>query len=154
MSHILKHTVFLCTSHDQGLVLDCSGLQWSALDVFPSAKDASVSQADAPPPVWIALDEVQRRALGITMNAIIFISSLLDSLFLLICSVNQVMDPQNFGAIVRSAHCLGVSGILACSRNCAPLSAAVSRASAGVLEVLCDEPLQRFQLGFKLRHVP
>ena len=49
------------------------------------------------------------------------------------------MDPQNFGAIIRSAHCLGVSGILACSRNCAPLSAAVSKASAGVLEVLRDE---------------
>ena len=30
---------------------------------------------------------------------------------------------------------MGVSGILACSRNCAPLSAAVSKASAGVLEV-------------------
>ena len=47
----------------------------------------------------------------------------------------QVVDPQNFGAILRSAHCLGVTGILACNRNCAPLSAAVSKASAGVLEV-------------------
>ena len=45
------------------------------------------------------------------------------------------MDPQNFGAILRSAHCLGVAGILACGKNCAPLSAAVSKASAGVLEV-------------------
>ena len=87
----------------QGLVLDCSGLQWSSLDVFPTALEVSASRPDASPPVWLALDEV--------------------------------VDPQNFGAIVRSAHCLGVAGILACSRNCAPLSAAVSKASAGTLEV-------------------
>ena len=97
----------------QGLVLDCSGLQWGALDTFPTAATFSTASEAAPaedaagdqprPPVWLALDEV--------------------------------MDPQNFGAIIRSAHCLGVSGILACAKNCAPLSAAVSKASAGVLEV-------------------
>ena len=42
----------------QGLVLDCSGLQWSSLDVFPAAREASASSPTATPPVWLALDEV------------------------------------------------------------------------------------------------
>ena len=57
-------------------MLDCSGLQWSALDVFPNAKDVSASQAEAPPPVWIALDEVQSWALNRIMHIELFIFSL------------------------------------------------------------------------------
>ena len=38
---------------------------------------------------------------------------------------------QNLGAIVRTAYCLGAAGVLGCSKNCAPLSAVVSKASAG-----------------------
>lgn len=37
------------------------------------------------------------------------------------------MDPQNFGACLRSCFFLGVSGIVTCSRNSAPLSAVVSK---------------------------
>lgn len=43
---------------------------------------------------------------------------------------------QNLGAVVRSAYCLGAAGVLACARNCAPLSPTVSKASAGALEVV------------------
>ncbi|KDD74725.1 hypothetical protein H632_c1110p0 [Helicosporidium sp. ATCC 50920] len=49
-------------------------------------------------------------------------------------ALDQVMDPQNFGAALRSAAFLGAAGVLTCSRNSSPLSAAVSKASAGVLE--------------------
>jgi uncharacterized protein involved in copper resistance len=38
--------------------------------------------------------------------------------------------------MLRSAHCLGADGVLASAKNCAPLSAAVSKASAGALEVM------------------
>jgi hypothetical protein len=38
--------------------------------------------------------------------------------------------------MLRSAHCLGATGVLASAKNCAPLSAAVSKASAGALEVM------------------
>lgn len=51
-------------------------------------------------------------------------------------ALDEVVDPQNLGAIVRSAYCLGVSGVLACKRNCAPLSATASKASAGTLEAV------------------
>lgn len=40
------------------------------------------------------------------------------------------------GAMLRSAYCLGVSGVLACSRNCAPLSPVVSKSSAGAMELM------------------
>ena len=50
--------------------------------------------------------------------------------------LDEVMDPQNFGAALRSAHFLGANGVLTCSRNSAPLSPVVSKASAGAMEVM------------------
>ena len=50
-------------------------------------------------------------------------------------ALDEVMDPQNFGAILRSAHFLGVDGVVTCGRNSAPLSPAVSKASAGAMEL-------------------
>lgn len=47
----------------------------------------------------------------------------------------SVTVQMNFGAVLRCAHFLGVEGVLACSRNSAPLSAATSKASAGAMEV-------------------
>ena len=48
--------------------------------------------------------------------------------------LDQVVDPQNFGAIVRTAHCAGVDGIVAPKDRSAPPSPAASKASAGALE--------------------
>lgn len=50
--------------------------------------------------------------------------------------LDEVMDPQNFGAALRSAYFLGASGVLTCSRNSAPLSPVVSKASAGAMEAM------------------
>ena len=50
--------------------------------------------------------------------------------------LDQVADPQNLGAILRSALFLGASGVLLSPKNCAPASAAASKASAGALEWL------------------
>lgn len=46
------------------------------------------------------------------------------------------MPQQNFGAALRSAFFLGASGVLTCRRNSAPLSAVVSKASAGAMELM------------------
>lgn len=46
-------------------------------------------------------------------------------------ALDEVTDPQNLGAIIRCAYCLGASGVLAASKNCAPLTGTVSKASAG-----------------------
>mmetsp|Transcript_9153 Transcript_9153/g.26240 ORF Transcript_9153/g.26240 Transcript_9153/m.26240 type:complete len:441 (+) Transcript_9153:226-1548(+) len=51
-------------------------------------------------------------------------------------ALDEVNDPQNLGAILRSAHFLGVTGVLGCKRNSAPLSGVVSKASAGAVEVM------------------
>lgn len=51
-------------------------------------------------------------------------------------ALDEVTDPQNYGAILRSAYFLGASGVVVCSKNSAPLSGVVSKASAGALEVM------------------
>ncbi|KAI5055264.1 hypothetical protein GOP47_0030409 [Adiantum capillus-veneris] len=51
-------------------------------------------------------------------------------------ALDEVTDPQNFGAILRSAYFLGAKGVVVCAKNSAPLSAVVSKASAGALEVM------------------
>lgn len=48
--------------------------------------------------------------------------------------VDQVQDPQNLGGLIRTALCVGVNGIILPKDRTAPLSPAVSRASAGALE--------------------
>lgn len=53
--------------------------------------------------------------------------------------LDGIMDPQNFGAVVRSAVALGATGVVWAEHHSAPLSPAMFRASAGAVEhaVLC-----------------
>ncbi|KAJ7973783.1 rRNA methyltransferase [Quillaja saponaria] len=51
-------------------------------------------------------------------------------------ALDEVTDPQNLGAIIRSAYYFGVSGVVLCAKNSAPLSGVVSKASAGSLELM------------------
>lgn len=51
-------------------------------------------------------------------------------------ALDEVMDPQNLGAILRSAYFFGVEGVVLCAKNSAPLSGVVSKASAGSLEMI------------------
>jgi 23S rRNA (guanosine2251-2'-O)-methyltransferase len=53
-----------------------------------------------------------------------------------ILMLDQVVDPQNFGAIARSAYCTGVQGIILPKNRSAPPSPAAVMASAGALEHL------------------
>ncbi len=52
----------------------------------------------------------------------------------LLVALDGVMDPQNFGAVIRSAVALGASAILWPEHSSAPLSPATFRASAGAIE--------------------
>ncbi|KAG9405949.1 Ribose methyltransferase [Aphanomyces cochlioides] len=56
-----------------------------------------------------------------------------------ILALDELHDAQNFGAVLRSAYFLGVHAVLTSTRNNAPLSAAVLRASVGSSEVLAHE---------------
>ncbi len=52
----------------------------------------------------------------------------------LLIALDELTDPQNFGAIVRTAVALGATGVLFPEDRSAPLSAAMTRASAGAVE--------------------
>ena len=54
---------------------------------------------------------------------------------LLVC-LDQVTDPHNLGAVIRSAEGVGASGIVITERNAARVTAAVCKASAGAVEHL------------------
>jgi 23S rRNA (guanosine2251-2'-O)-methyltransferase len=54
----------------------------------------------------------------------------------LVLALDQIQDPQNFGAICRSAECAGATGVVVPSRGAALVTGAVSRASAGAVEHL------------------
>ena len=54
----------------------------------------------------------------------------------LIVALDEVQDPQNLGAIARTAECVGATGVVICERRAAAVSAAVCRASAGAVEHL------------------
>ncbi|HSN99804.1 MAG TPA: RNA methyltransferase [Candidatus Nanopelagicales bacterium] len=57
-------------------------------------------------------------------------------------ALDGVMDPQNFGAVIRSAVALGAGAVLWPEHSSAPLSPATFRASAGAVEhaTLCRVP--------------
>ncbi|XP_003929121.1 rRNA methyltransferase 1, mitochondrial isoform X2 [Saimiri boliviensis] len=50
--------------------------------------------------------------------------------------LDGIQDPRNFGAVLRSAHFLGVDKIITSRRNSCPLTPVVSKASAGAMEVM------------------
>jgi 23S rRNA (guanosine2251-2'-O)-methyltransferase len=52
----------------------------------------------------------------------------------LLVALDQIMDPHNFGAIVRSCVAFGADGVVTLKDRAAPVSAVVVRASAGATE--------------------
>jgi 23S rRNA (guanosine2251-2'-O)-methyltransferase len=52
----------------------------------------------------------------------------------LLVALDEVTDPHNFGAIVRSAVALGAHGVITLKDRAAPVTATVVRASAGATE--------------------
>lgn len=63
--------------------------------------------------------------------------------------LDEISDPHNVGAILRSAYFLGVDFVVFSERNCAPLSPVVAKASSGALEFLdlfkIEKPLSFFE---------
>ncbi len=54
----------------------------------------------------------------------------------LLIFLDQVQDPHNLGAIIRSAHALGAQGVVVPAREAAGLSPAVLKAAAGATQHL------------------
>ncbi|OGH57083.1 MAG: hypothetical protein A3I06_14655 [Candidatus Lindowbacteria bacterium RIFCSPLOWO2_02_FULL_62_12] len=51
-------------------------------------------------------------------------------------ALDEVTDPQNFGAICRTAECFGLAGVLFETKTAPPLGGAAYKASAGALDFL------------------
>ncbi|NXU73225.1 MRM1 methyltransferase, partial [Oreotrochilus melanogaster] len=49
--------------------------------------------------------------------------------------LEQIQDPMNLGALLRSAYFLGVDRVVTSQRNSCPLTPTVSKASSGTMEV-------------------
>jgi 23S rRNA (guanosine2251-2'-O)-methyltransferase len=54
----------------------------------------------------------------------------------LVLALDQIQDPQNLGAICRTAECAGARGVAIPERRAAEVTAAVCKASAGAVEHL------------------
>lgn len=54
----------------------------------------------------------------------------------LIVVLDQIQDPQNLGSIVRTAECVGATGLVIPERRAAEVTPAVCKASAGAVEHL------------------
>jgi len=54
----------------------------------------------------------------------------------LIVALDEIQDPQNLGAICRTAECAGASGVVIPERRSAEVTPAVCKASAGAVEHL------------------
>ena len=54
----------------------------------------------------------------------------------LILILDGILDPQNLGSIIRSAHCLGANGVVIPTDRAASVTPAVMKASAGSAEQL------------------
>jgi 23S rRNA (guanosine2251-2'-O)-methyltransferase len=52
----------------------------------------------------------------------------------LIVALDEVQDPQNLGAIARTAECAGATGLVLPERRTAEVTAAAAKASAGAVE--------------------
>jgi 23S rRNA (guanosine2251-2'-O)-methyltransferase len=50
--------------------------------------------------------------------------------------LDGIQDPRNLGAILRSAYCTGVDGVILCKKNSAPLQGVAIKAAAGLSEHL------------------
>jgi 23S rRNA (guanosine2251-2'-O)-methyltransferase len=54
----------------------------------------------------------------------------------LIVALDEVTDPQNLGAVIRTAECVGATGVVIPERRAAEVTPAVCKASAGAVEHL------------------
>jgi 23S rRNA (guanosine2251-2'-O)-methyltransferase len=54
----------------------------------------------------------------------------------LVVALDEVQDPQNLGAIARTAECAGAAGMIIPERRSAEVTAAAAKASAGAVEHL------------------
>ncbi len=99
-------------------------VQYKAQDYFKSRLGDSVHQGVA----------AEVSALPLADERAILNKAETDSELPLILGLDEIVDPQNLGSLVRTALAMGVHGIILPKARAAPLSPTVSKASAGAME--------------------
>ena len=110
------------------------------------ATRAAAAEGWAPAPVTVvAAEEVAARSGSAAHQGVAALvdpypyvagSSLLEGGEPLIVALDEVTDPQNLGAVARSAECAGATGVVVPERRSADVTPAVCKASAGAVEHL------------------
>ncbi len=54
----------------------------------------------------------------------------------IVCMLDEIEDPHNIGAIIRSCEIFGVCGIILPSKRCAPVNETVYKVSSGAIEYI------------------
>ncbi len=67
----------------------------------------------------------------------------------LILALDTIVDPQNFGAILRAAECLGVDGVVWSKNRGAPITPVVAKVSVGATELVRLCPISNLQRGLE-----
>jgi len=112
----------------------------SATEILKIAKEKGINIREFPKHDLNMLTE-NRPHQGFVLRAAPLKFVRLDSLpvvekFQCVLALDEVWDPQNFGALLRTSHFLGVDKVVVCAKNSAPLSPTVSKASSGALEII------------------
>lgn len=129
ITYASKHDLNMAANNrpHQGLMLECSPLEFIDMDAFPSVGRGEEGEQE---------EEDEKEEKGENREKGETITNTTSQQRQVWLCLDEVVDPQNFGAILRSAFFLGASGVLTCSRNSAPLSAVVSKASSGAMELM------------------
>lgn len=68
----------------------------------------------------------------------------------LLLALDNIVDPQNFGAMLRAAECFGVDGVVWSKNRGAPVSAVVSKVSVGGAELVRLAPVSNLQRALEV----
>ena len=124
----------------EGMELSNKKDEKSAFEILKIAKEKGIPIREFPKHDLNMLTE-NRPHQGFVLRAAPLQFTRLDSLpmtenFQCVLALDEVWDPQNFGALLRTSHFLGVDKVVVCAKNSAPLSPTVSKASSGALEII------------------
>lgn len=124
----------------EGMELSNKKDEKSASEILKIAEEKGITVREFPKHDLNMLTD-NRPHQGFVLRAAPLQFTRLDSLpvsetFQCVLALDEVWDPQNFGALLRTSHFLGVDKVVVCAKNSAPLSPTVSKASSGALEVI------------------
>jgi 23S rRNA (guanosine2251-2'-O)-methyltransferase len=126
------HTVFLTKAHRTGRLAEIEALTRKKKIAFEPADGSRIAEMCGSP---------QHQGVAARVDAYPFAS--LDAILAadpaspdapLLLLLDSLVDPHNLGALLRTAFCAGVDGVVVPKHNSAPPSPTVSKISAGALE--------------------